>query len=240
MLSIGIDHPDVELFTTMKHDLTKVTGANVSVRITDDFMKAVQGNKKWTATFKTKHESITREWKARDLWKVIVNSATKTAEPGILFWDNIIENSPADCYADKGFKTISTNPCAELPLSAYDSCTLLSMNLTRYTVNDFKEDAHFDEEAFLRDTAIATRFLDNVKTIDCDKVPLEKQKEVARTGRRICMGIHGLADAMCNLGIKYDSKEGIKFIDELFEKYTKAVYSVSLDREYPCRFCDQF
>jgi len=229
MLTMGIDHPDIELFTKMKHDITKVTGANVSIRITDDFMKAVEQGKKWVATFKTKHETITKEWKARDLWKIIVDSATKYAEPGILFWDNVIKNSPADCYADVGFKTICTNPCSELPLSRYDSCTLLSMNLTKYTRNDFSKDALFDEEAFFKDVYVATRFLDNVKTLDSEMVPLPQQKEIAKAGRRIGMGIHGLADAMANLGIKYDSKEGVTFIDNLFEKYTKSVYSASIE-----------
>jgi ribonucleoside-diphosphate reductase alpha chain len=229
MLTMGVDHPDIELFTTAKHDLSKVTGANVSIRITDDFMKAVENDKKWKASFSTKHETIEKEWKARDLWKIIVESATKYAEPGLLFWDNILKNSPADCYADLGFKTICTNPCSELPLSRYDSCTLLSMNLTKYTKNDFKQDAHFDEKAFLEDTYVATRFLDNVKTIDSELVPLPQQKEIAKKGRRIGMGIHGLADAMANLRIKYDSEAGVKFIHDLFEKYTKAVYGASVE-----------
>ncbi len=229
MLTIGIDHPDVEIFTKMKLDPTKVTGANVSIRITDEFMLAVQNDKKWVASFKTRHEEITREWKARDLWKVIVECATKKAEPGILFWDNIIKNSPADCYADLGFKTICTNPCSELPLSRYDSCTLLSMNLTRYTRNDFTDKAYFDEESFFKDVYISTRFLDNVKTIDADCVPLQQQKEIAKKGRRIGMGIHGLGDAMSNLRIKYDSQEGVEFISKLFEKYTKSVYGASVE-----------
>ena len=229
MLTMGVDHPDIELFTTMKHDLSKVTGANVSIRITDDFMKAVENDKKWKATFSTKHEVIEKEWKARDLWKIITDSATKYAEPGLLFWDNILKNSPADCYADLGFKTVCTNPCSELPLSRYDSCTLLSMNLTKYTRNDFKKDAFFDEKTFLDDVYVATRFLDNVKTIDSDLVPLAEQKKIAKAGRRIGMGIHGLADAMANLKIKYDSESGVEFIHDLFEKYTKAVYSASVE-----------
>lgn len=616
MLTMGIDHPDIELFTKSKHDLTKVTGANISIRITDDFMKAVEGDKKWVASFSwvssksNNKETVSREWKARDLWKIIVDSATNYAEPGLLFWDNIINNSPADCYADLGFKTICTNPslredtliltdsgvypirhlaennpnpkvmnlnkewkncsvfksgenkqlvkitftngqtvyctkehkwpvintsgnlinpqtgkvikkealslerqdkiyfptlnniinnksctftnedgfvlgwntgngwktihksqnsiqygfifsdediksgignrilsytnalaktqsklrqdhdtnstsyvttdsnvnnkmellgscykdygvpksvwtgniefingfvdglfsadsyvrktnkistsglvlisshrnlvydiqkllafygirtnirfsestskfprynsnkiyqrydlhiygldvikfakqfslsnvnkqsklneilsqnkdsinefgrinyansreyivvksaeltdlyedvydisvdddthtfvmetgltgnCSELPLSRYDSCTLLSMNLAQYTRNDFKDDAFFDEKSFFADTYVATRFLDNVKTIDSELVPLPQQKEISKKGRRIGMGIHGLADAMANLKIKYDSAEGVKFINELFEKYTKAVYGASVE-----------
>jgi len=229
MLTMNVEHPDIELFTTMKHDLTKVTGANVSVMITDKFMKAVENNENWVTTFKTRHETITKEWKARKLWRTIVESATSTAEPGLLFWDNVLNNSPADCYADLGFKTICTNPCSELPLSRYDSCTLLSMNLTRYTKNDFTPDSAFDEETFFKDVYVATRFLDNVKTIDADLVPLPQQKDISAKGRRIGMGIHGLADAMANLRIKYDSQEGVDFIDKLFEKYTKAVYQASVD-----------
>ena len=235
MLTIGVDHPDIELFTKMKQDKNKVTRANVSIRITDEFMKAVEQDKKWKASFswissKTgKKETISKEWQAKKLWDIIIDSATHFAEPGLLFWDNIIKNSPADCYADQGFKTICTNPCSELPLSRYDSCTLLSMNLTKYTKNDFTDKAFFDEKTFLEDTAIATRFLDNVKTIDADCVPLPQQKEIAKLGRRIGMGIHGLADAMTNLRIKYDSEEGVKFIGELFKKYTKAVYGASVE-----------
>lgn len=235
MLTMGVDHPDIELFTTMKHDLTKVTGANVSVRVSDDFMRAVEQDKKWVASFswvssKTgKKETVTREWKARDLWKIIVDSATNYAEPGLLFWDNVLKNSPADCYADLGYRTISTNPCSELPLEAYGACTLLSMNLARYTTGDFTADAKFDEERFLKDVYVATRFLDNVKTIDSDLMPIKKQKEHAINSRRIGMGIHGLADAMANLRIKYDSEEGVKFIHDLFEKYTKSVYGASVE-----------
>lgn len=227
MLTIDVSHPDIELFTTMKHDLTKVTGANVSIKITNEFMNAVKNNKDWVCTFKTKHETITKKWKARDLWKIIVDSATKTAEPGILFWDNIIENSPADCYPE--YKSISTNPCSELPLENYGACTLLSMNLARYTRNDFKKDAYFDKEDFIKDVITATRFLDNVKTIDSDLMPLEQQRIHARESRRIGMGIHGLADALANLNIKYDSSSGVGFIDNLFELYTKTVYGASVD-----------
>ncbi len=229
MLTLSVDHPDIENFIKMKHDKTKVTGANVSIKILDKFMKAVQNDEVWVTSFKTQHETIKKEWKAKDLWKIIVDSATGYAEPGILFWDNIINNSPADCYSDLGFKTICTNPCAELPLSRYDSCTLLSMNLTKYTKNDFKENSFFDEKTFFEDVYVATRFLDNVKTLDADLVPLPQQKEISIKGRRIGMGIHGLADAMANLRIKYDSEKGVDFIDKLFEKYTKTVYSSSVE-----------
>jgi ribonucleoside-diphosphate reductase alpha chain len=229
MITMSVDHPDIELFTTMKHDSTKVTGANVSIRITDEFMKAVEKDQEWEATFKTNHETVSKKWRARALWKIIVDSATNTAEPGILFWDNIIKNSPADCYADAGFKTISTNPCSELPLAAYDACTLLSMNLQRYVRNHFKDDAYFDEKQFFKDVSVATRFLDNVKSIDSKLLPLEKQREKALAGRRIGMGMHGLADALAYLKIKYDSEQGVKWIGTLFEKYTKAVYAASVE-----------
>ena len=229
MLTIDVSHPDIEQFIKMKHDLTKVTGANVSVKLTDKFMEAVEQDQDWVATFVTEHETIERKWKARELWGMIVESATKTAEPGLLFWDNVLNNSPADSYADVGFRTTCTNPCSELPLAPYDACTLLTMNLTKYTRNDFTENSFFDEKAFLADTEIATRFLDNVKTIDSELVPLDKQKDMAQRGRRIGMGIHGLGDTLANLRIKYDSEEGIDFIGKLFEKYTKKVYATSVE-----------
>ena len=131
MISMDIRHPDIEKFVTMKHDLTKVTGANVSVKISDEFMEAVQNNGSFTLRFPVDAESpkYTREIDAASLWQQIVESATKTAEPGLLMWGNIEKYLPAESYADDGFKTICTNPCGEIPLSAYDSCRLISVNL---------------------------------------------------------------------------------------------------------------
>lgn len=229
MLTMPVSHPDIEEFIKAKHDKSKVTGANISVKITDDFMKRVESNGEWVACFRTPHETITKKWKARDLWKMIIDSATNTAEPGILFWDSMIKNSPADIYSAEGYNSVSVNPCSELILENNGACTLLSMNLSRYTKNNFNKEASFDEDSFFKDVFVATRFLDNVKTIDADLMPLPGQRKHAVESRRIGMGIHGLADAMANLNIKYDSTDGVNFIDKLFEKYTKSVYGASVE-----------
>ena len=229
MLTISDKHPDLTKFITAKQDKTKVTGANVSIRISDGFMKSVEKDEAWTMEFKTSHEKFTVEKPAREIWELIIDCATKSAEPGILFWDTILKESPSDCYADDGFRTICTNPCSEIPLPAYDACTLLSMNLTKYTRNDFTEDASFDFETFEKDVRVAVRFLDNVKEIDLDLMPLQQQRDVAAKGRRIGMGTNGLGDTLANLGMKYDSDKAIDFVDNLYEFFAKTVYQASVD-----------
>lgn len=229
MITIDISHPDVRKFITAKTDLTKVTGANVSVKITDAFMKAVEDDLPWEMSFETAHENFTVTDSARDIWDLLINCATKTAEPGILFWDTILRESPSDCYADEGFRTICTNPCSEIPLPAFDACTLLSMNLTRYCRNRFTDNATFDFDEFRKDVVVATRFLDNVKEIDLKLMPLEQQRDIARKGRRIGMGTNGLGDTLANLRLKYDSDEAIEFVDKLYEFFAKSVYGASAD-----------
>jgi len=227
MLTIADTHPDLLNFICAKEDKTKVTGANISVRLSDKFMEAVESGKDWKMEFQTKHEKITREMPARDIWHLIIEKATTTAEPGILFWNTILRESPADCYAEDGFATICTNPCSEIPLPAYDACTLLSQNLTKYTRNDFQKDAYFDFDAFKKDTQTATRFIDNVKEIDLKLMPLKQQREIAALGRRIGMGTNGLGDALANLGIRYDTDKAVELVDQLYEFYAKAVYETS-------------
>ena len=146
MISMDVRHPDIEQFVTMKQDLTKVTGANVSVKISDSFMQAVEDNETFTLQFPVDAEDpeYTMDVDARTLWDTIIESATKTAEPGLLMWDNITKKLPADSYHDVGFKTICTNPCGEIPLSAYDSCRLISMNLKHLVKNPFEENAGFE------------------------------------------------------------------------------------------------
>jgi ribonucleoside-diphosphate reductase alpha chain len=229
MLTIGDSHPDLLNFITAKTDLTKVTGANISLKISDAFMRALENDQSWTMDFSTSHEVITKQLPASEIWDLIIKCATETAEPGILFWDTIKKESPADCYADEGFETICTNPCAEIPLPAYDACTLLSMNLTKYVNNAFAENAEFDFSRFAEDVAVAVRFLDNVKEIDLNLMPLEKQREVAAKGRRIGMGTNGLGDTLANLGLKYDTDEAIEFVDKLYEFFAKTVYGASAD-----------
>ena len=229
MLTIADHHPDLLNFITAKQDLTKVTGANVSIRISDAFMKAVEEDSVWRMEFKTKHEATIFEKPAREIWDLIITCATKSAEPGLLFWDTILRESPSDCYVDEGFRTICTNPCSEIPLPAYDACTLLSMNLTQYTRNDFGENSYFDFNQFAKDTAVAVRFLDNVKEIDLSLMPLQQQRDIAAKGRRIGMGTHGLGDALANLRLRYDSATALCFVDKLFEFYAKTVYSASVE-----------
>lgn len=229
MLTIADSHPDLLRFITAKKDKTKVTGANISVRISDAFMNAVETDSEWEMKFTTKHETISHKMPAREIWDTLIETTTTTAEPGIIFWDTVLRESPADCYGDVGFTTQTTNPCGEVPLAYYDACTLLSQNLTLYTRNNFTRNAYFDFDGLANDVTIAVRFLDNVKELDLKLMPLKKQREVAAKGRRIGMGSHGLADTLANLCIKYDSDRGIEFIDKLYEFYAKTVYKASVE-----------
>ena len=172
MISMDVRHPDIEKFVTMKHDLTKVTGANVSVKISDDFMEAVESNGSFTLRFPVNSENpkYTREVDAAALWQQIVESATKTAEPGLLMWGNIEKYLPAESYADDGFKTICTNPCGEIPLSAYDSCRLISVNLKNFVKNPFTEKASFDFDHFGQVAANAMRLSDDLVELEIEKL----------------------------------------------------------------------
>ena len=148
MLSVSIKHPDSEAFIDAKMEEGKVTGANVSVKITDEFMQAAVDDKSFVQQFPTdsKKPSFTKTVSAKSLWEKIVHNAWKSAEPGVLFWDTIIRESIPDCYANLGFRTVSTNPCGEIPLCPYDSCRLLSLNLYSYVVDPFTDHAYFDFE----------------------------------------------------------------------------------------------
>jgi len=150
MITLDVRHPDIAKFVTMKQDLSKVTGANVSIKITNDFMRAVESGDKFKLQWPVESSDpcFSEEIDAEYLWKLIVDSATKTAEPGLMMWDNIIEDLPAESYSDVGFKTITTNPCGEIPLSAYDSCRLIAINLTGYVDNPFQKNASFNFEKF--------------------------------------------------------------------------------------------
>tara|TARA_B100001778_G_scaffold334491_1_gene346124 strand:+ start:14226 stop:16631 length:2406 start_codon:yes stop_codon:yes gene_type:complete len=227
MLTIEDSHPDVMSFITAKTDLTKVTGANISIKISDEFMRCLENDQPWTMEFSTSHETIRKQVPASEVWDLVIKCATETAEPGILFWDTILKESPADCYAEDGFRTICTNPCSEIPLPAYDACTLLSMNLTKYVNDRFLDSAKFDYDRFAEDVATAVRLLDNVKEIDFDLMPLQEQRDVAAKGRRIGMGTNGLGDTLADLGIKYDTEEAIDFVDKLYEFFAKTVYGAS-------------
>jgi len=181
MITMDVRHPDIEKFVEMKQDLSKVTGANVSVKITDDFMRAVENNNSFVLRYPTNSSptdyKIAREIEARSLWKKIVDSATKTAEPGILMWDSIIKHLPAESYQEEGFQTICTNPCSEIPLSAYDSCRLISINLKNFVKNKFTKNAYFDFEQFKEVVKAGMRLSDDLVELEIEK--LEKIMKIA-------------------------------------------------------------
>ena len=245
MITMDIRHPDIEQFVTMKHDLTKVTGANVSVKISDSFMEAVENKETFTLQFPVDSDSPThtKEIEAAELWDTIIESATKTAEPGLMMWDNIINYLPAHEYADKGFKTITTNPCGELPLSAGDSCRLISINLKNFVKNRFTDRAKFDYQRFAQVVSAAQRLSDDLVELEIEK--LEKiidvcdtsdEKEMwtnlltaCKNGRRTGLGTHGLADALANLNLAYDSDEGLKVTSKIYEVLRDKAYGESVE-----------
>ena len=244
MISMDIRHPDIEKFVTMKQNLTKVTGANVSVKISDSFMKAVENKESFTLQFPvdSKNPTHTTEIQAEKLWNEIIESATATAEPGLLMWDNIINNLPAECYKDEGFRTLTTNPCGEIPLSAYDSCRLVSLNLKHLVRNPFSEKATFDFNKLQEIASVGMRLSDDLVELEVEK--LEAIKEVCDTdsekqlwsklldacvnGRRTGLGTHGLADAVARLNLAYDSDEAIEIIEKIYETIRDTAYLESV------------
>lgn len=244
MISMDIRHPDIEKFITMKHDLTKVTGANVSVKITDEFMKAVESNELFSLEFPigaNGEAKIRKNINARRLWKKIVDSATQTAEPGLLMWDNIIKRLPANEY--EGFETVCVNPCAEIALSAYDSCRLISINLKNFVESAFSEDAYFNFERFVSTVKTAMRLSDDLVELELEK--LNKIKETCDTedecrmwdnmlqacesGRRTGLGTHGLADTLACLSLKYDSDHALEIMDSIYNSLKVTAYQESVE-----------
>ena len=235
MLSVSIKHPDSEAFIDAKMEEGKVTGANVSVKITDEFMQAVVEDKTYVQQFPTNSSkpSVTKEISAKALWEKIVHNAWKSAEPGVLFWDTIIRESIPDCYADLGFQTVSTNPCGEIPLCPYDSCRLLSLNLYSYVIDPFTEHARFDMELFKRHAQLAQRLMDDIIDLEMEKIDLilskiktdpqvdevksaeyhlwEKIKKKSCQGRRTGVGITAEGDMIAAMGLRYGTQEATDF-----------------------------
>lgn len=257
MLSVSINHPDAEDFIDAKLEAGKITGANVSVRIDDEFMRAVKENRTYTQKypiFSSKPLSW-REIEANRLWKKIIHNAWKSAEPGILFWDTIIRESLPDCYADLGYKTVSTNPCGEIPLCPYDSCRLLAINLYSYVTAPFTPEARFDFDLFRKHVNAAQRMMDDIIDLELEKVDaildkidqdpedeeikrIEKNlwleiRNKAREGRRTGVGITAEGDMLAALGIRYGSEEGIAFSTKVQQALALAAYrsSVEMARE---------
>lgn len=253
MLSVSVNHPDAEDFIDAKMEQGKITGANVSVRIDDDFMNAVKQN----TPYEQKYPIFSPDPKykkvidARGLWSKIVHNAWKSAEPGILFWDTIINESLPDCYADLGYKTISTNPCGEIPLCPYDSCRLIALNLYSYVKDPFTKKAKFDFELFKKHVGYAQRMMDDIIDLELEKIDaiLEKidsdpedpelkrvEKNLwleirnkAREGRRTGVGITAEGDMLAALGIRYGSKKGNEFSEKVHQSLALAAYRSSVE-----------
>lgn len=235
MLSVSIKHPDAESFIDAKMTEGKVTGANVSVKLDDGFMQAVVEGKPYTQQFPIDGENpfVSKEIDATGLWKKIVHNAWKSAEPGVLFWDTIIRESVSDCYADLGYRTVSTNPCGEIPLCPYDSCRLLAINLYSYVKNPFTKDAYFDFDLFKKHVALAQRIMDDIIDLELEKIEMIMEKikndpqseEVKQTeyhlwekiykksaqGRRTGVGITAEGDMIAAMGLRYGTQEATDF-----------------------------
>ena len=215
MLSVSIKHPDSEAFIDAKMEEGKVTGANVSVKITDEFMQAVVEGKPYVQQFPIDSDepAVTKEVSAKELWEKIVHNAWKSAEPGVLFWDTIIRESIPDCYADLGFQTVSTNPCGEIPLCPYDSCRLLSLNLYSYVIDPFTDHARFDKELFERHAQLAQRLMDDIIDLEMEKIDLilTKIKKKSCLGRRTGVGITAEGDMIAAMGLRYGTQEATDF-----------------------------
>ncbi len=252
MMSISINHPDSEDFIDSKMEQGRITNANVSVRISDEFMNAVKEGKPFVQKYPVDSDTpkFTKEIDAKRLWDKIIHNAWQSAEPGVLFWDTITRESIPDCYADLGFKTLSTNPCGEIPLCAYDSCRLLAINLYSYVENPFTPKARFNAELFAKHVAIAQRMMDDIIDLEIEKIDaiLEKVysdpesdevkkcevdlwlniRKKALQGRRTGIGITAEGDMLAALGKRYASDEAIEFsasVQKLlaFEAYRSSV-----------------
>ena len=257
MLSVSIKHPDSESFIDAKMEQGKVTGANVSVKLHDDFMQAVVDNKPYVQQYPifSDEPKFTKEIDANALWKKIVHNAWKSAEPGVLFWDTITRESLPDCYADLGFRTVSTNPCGEIPLCPYDSCRLLAINLYSYVENPFTPEARFNFELFKKHAMLAQRIMDDIIDLEMEKIDLilakvdsdpepdyikqterdlwNKIKEKTIKGRRTGVGITAEGDMIAAMNLRYGTEEATAFSEEVHKTLALACYrsSVTMAKE---------
>ena len=253
MLSISVKHPDSEDFIDAKLDGTKVTGANVSVKIDDEFMRAVQDGSDYIQKFPidSSDPQYTKTINAKELWDKIVHNAWKAAEPGILFWDTVINESIPDRYADLGFKTVSTNPCGEIPLCPYDSCRLLAINLYSYVKNPFTDEAAFDYPLFKKHVAMGQRIMDDIVDLELEQIDkilakidndpeddfiksVERNlwkniQKKAIEGRRTGVGITAEGDMLAALGIKYGSDDSIFFSEKIHRHLAVEAYRSSVE-----------
>ena len=251
MLSLLIKHPDAERFIDAKVDTGKVTGANVSIKVDDGFMRAALAGESYRQQFPVQSDapSYTQDIDAKKLWSKIIHNAWKSAEPGVLFWDTIIRESVPDCYADEGFRTVSTNPCGEIPLCPYDSCRLLALNLLSYVDAPFTKEAKFNFEKFKQHVAMAMHLMDDIIDLELEKVELiinkiasdpededvrrvelelwKKIKDMALKGRRTGLGITAEGDMLAALGMRYGSDEAIDFTVNVHKTLAVEAYRAS-------------
>ena len=253
MLSVSIKHPDAEAFIDAKMTEGKVTGANVSVKIDDEFMQCAVDGKPYMQKFPvdSAEPQFTKEVDAKALWEKIVHNAWKSAEPGVLFWDTITRESIPDCYADLGFRTVSTNPCGEIPLCPYDSCRLLSINLYSYVVNPFTPEAYFDFELFKKHVFMAQRIMDDIVDLELEKIDAimakiktdpqndevkgteyhlwEKIKKKSGMGRRTGVGITAEGDMIAAMGLRYGTQEATDFSVSVHKTLALTAYRSSVE-----------
>ncbi|KAA3623013.1 MAG: adenosylcobalamin-dependent ribonucleoside-diphosphate reductase, partial [Bacteroidetes bacterium] len=253
MLSVSIQHPDAESFIDAKLEQGKITGANVSVRVTDDFMRAALNGDPYVQQYPigSKEPTFKKEINAKGLWEKITFNAWKSAEPGVLFWDTIIRESVPDCYADLGYETISTNPCGEIPLCPYDSCRLLAINLYSFVDNPFTKKASFNFKKFAKYVHLAQRMMDNIIDLELEKIDQiiakvdadpeaenvksterilwEKIRKTCEEGRRTGIGITAEGDMLAALNMRYGSNEAIDFSVEVHKTLAVNAYRSSVD-----------
>ena len=253
MMTVSIKHPDAEKFIDAKMEAGKVTGANVSVKIDDDFMRAATEGKPYTQQFPINSDNpeTKTEIDATALWNKITHNAWKSAEPGVLFWDTVLRESVPDCYADLGFETVSTNPCGEIPLCPYDSCRLVAINLYSYVRNPFTPQAEFDFDLFRKHVAKTQRVLDDIIDLEMEKIDaiiakIETDPETAEVkgaelnlwrkirtktlmGRRTGAGTTGEGDMLAAMGLRYGSDEAIEFSVKVHRELMLAYYRASVD-----------
>ena len=252
MLTISVHHPDIETFVNIKRDLTKVTGANISIRLSDEFMTAVENNEDFELRYPVEgneEKLVSTTTDASSLWEKIIESAHASAEPGLLFWDNVLNYTPAQAYSEDGFHTVSTNPCSEITLSAYDSCRLLLLNLTSFVKSPFGENSSFDFKLFDQYSQKAQRLMDDlidleiecvekiISKIENDPEPdsvksteldlWRKIKTAALNGRRTGLGVTGLGDTLAMLGLTYGSPESITETDKIYKQLCLSSYKSS-------------
>ncbi len=253
MLSISIKHPDAEKFIDAKLDTNKVTGANVSVKIDDEFMRAAIEGRTYTQQFPINADKpkFVQNIDASKLWAKIIHNAWKSAEPGVLFWDTIIRESVPDCYADEGFVTVSTNPCGEIPLCPYDSCRLLAINLYSYVENPFTKEASFNFDLFKSHVHKAMHLMDDIIDLELEKIDLiiekiasdpedkdvrrveldlwHKIKDMALKGRRTGLGITAEGDMLAALGLRYGSNKALDFATKVHQTLAVEAYRESVN-----------